>query len=83
MVVIEVKSLFKWVKEQFDCVLEVVEKKKNRAKVFKCYLDAGSWNEPLPGRSIQTVEQDYERKPTSSTSHVYMALNSTHAAKNL
>ena len=37
-----------WVKEQFDCVFEVVEKKK-RVKVFKFYRSDGLWNEPLLG----------------------------------
>ena len=59
--------------EQFDCILEVVEKKKT-----------GEGFQVLPRRWVvertfarlgrsRRLSKDYERKPTSSTGHVYMA----------
>jgi len=67
------EEFIQWVKEQFDCVLEVVEKKKT-----------GEGFQVLPRRWVvertfawlgrsRRLSKDYERKPTSSTSHVYMA----------
>ena len=47
-VVIEVKSLFNGSKSNLTVYWKSLRRKKP-AKVFKCYLDAGSWNEPLPG----------------------------------
>jgi len=66
------EELIKWVKEQFDCVLEGVKKKK------------GKGFQVLPRRWIvertfawlnryRRLSKDYERKPTSSSSHVYVA----------
>jgi putative transposase len=66
-------EFIQWVKEQFDCVLEVVEKKKT-----------GEGFQVLPRRWIvertfawlgrsRRLSKDYERKPTSSAGHVYIA----------
>ena len=67
------EEFMRWVKEQFDCVFEVVEKKKT---------DKGF--QVLPRRWVvertfawlgraRRLSKDYERKPTSSASHVYAA----------
>ena len=66
------EELIKWVKEEFGCVLEVVKKKK------------GKGFHVLPRRWVvertfawlsryRRLSKDYERKPTSSSSHVYVA----------
>ena len=66
------KQFIKWVKEQFGCILEVVKKKK------------GKGFHVLPQRWVvertfawlnryRRLSKDYERKPTSSSSHVYVA----------
>lgn len=65
------EEFIQWVKEQFDCVLEVVENKNRRR--FSYYPDAGRGTNLCLVWSIPTVIKDYERKPTSSTRHVYMA----------
>jgi putative transposase len=67
------EELIQWVKEQFDCVLEVVNKKKT---------DSGF--QVLPRRWVvertfawlgrsRRLSKDYERKVTSSEGHVYIA----------
>lgn len=67
------EEFIQWVKAQFDCVFEVVEKKKT-----------GEGFQVLPQRWIvertfawlgrsRRLSKDYERKPTSSASHVYVA----------
>jgi putative transposase len=67
------EEFIQWVKEQFDCVFEVVEKKKT-----------GEGFQVLPQRWIvertfawlgrfRRLSKDYERKPKSSASHVYAA----------
>ena len=67
------EEFIQWVKEQFDGVLEVVEKKKT-----------GEGFQVLPRRWVvertfawldrsRRLSKDYERKPTSSTGHVYIA----------
>ena len=66
------EEFIQWVKEQFGCILEVVKKKK------------GKGFQVLPRRWIvertfawlnryRRLSKDYERKPTSSSSHVYVA----------
>ena len=66
------EEFIQWVKEQFGCILEVVKKKK------------GQGFQVLPRRWIvertfawlnryRRLSKDYERKPTSSSSHVYVA----------
>ena len=66
-------DFIEWVKEQFDCVLEVVEKKKT-----------GEGFQVLPRRWVvertfawlgrsRRLSKDYERKLTSSSGHVYVA----------
>lgn len=66
------EEFIRWVKEQFGCILEVVKKKK------------GSGFQVLPRRWVvertfawlnryRRLSKDYERKPTSSSSHVYVA----------
>lgn len=66
------EELIKWVKEEFGCVLEVVKKKK------------GKGFQVLPRRWVvertfawinryRRLSKDYERNPTSSSSHVYVA----------
>ena len=68
------EELIRWVKEQFGCILEVVKKKKGKGKGFQV----------LPRRWVvertfawlnryRRLSKDYERKPTSSSSHVYVA----------
>jgi putative transposase len=67
------EEFIQWVKEQFDGVLEVVEKKKT-----------GEGFQVLPRRWVvertfawlgrfRRLSQDDERKPTSSTGHAYIA----------
>ena len=67
------EEFIQWVKKQFDCDFEIVEKKKT---------DEGF--QVLPQRWIvertfawlgrsRRLSKDYERKPTSSASHVYAA----------
>ena len=62
-----------WVKEQFDCVFEVVEKKKT-GKGFQVLSPRWIVERTFAwlGRS-RRLSKDYERKPTSSASHVYAA----------
>jgi putative transposase len=66
-------EFIEWVKEQFDCVLEVVEKK-----------ETGEGFQVLPRRWVvertfawlgrsRRLSKDYERKPTASSGHVYVA----------
>lgn len=66
------EELIKWVKEEFGCTLEIVKKKK------------GKGFQVLPRRWVvertfawinryRRLSKDYERKPTSSSSHVYVA----------
>lgn len=66
------EEFIQWVKEQFGCILEVVKKKK------------GKGFQVLPRRWVvertfawlnryRRLSKDYERKPTSSSSHVYVA----------
>jgi len=66
------KKFAEWAKEKFDCVIEVVKKK--AARGFHV----------LPRRWVvertfawinryRRLSKDYERKPTSSSSHVYVA----------
>jgi putative transposase len=67
------EEFIQWVKTQFNCVVEVVKKKKT-----------GKGFQVLPLRWIvertfawlgrfRRLSKDYERKPTSSASHVYVA----------
>lgn len=66
------EEFIQWVKEQFGCIIEVVKKKK------------GKGFQVLPRRWVvertfawlnryRRLSKDYERKPTSSSSHVYVA----------
>ena len=66
------EEFIQWVKEEFGCILEVVKKKE------------GSGFQVLPWRWVvertfawlhryRRLSKDYERKPTSSSSHVYVA----------
>ena len=66
------EKFIKWAKEKFGCVIEVVKKKK------------GKGFQVLPRRWVvertfawlnryRRLSKDYERKPTSSSSHVYVA----------
>ena len=66
------EEFIKWVKEEFNCVIEVVKKKK------------GKGFHVLPRRWVvertfawlnryRRLSKDYERKPMSSKSHVYVA----------
>lgn len=67
------EEFIQWVKEQFDCVFEVVKKEKT-----------GQGFEVLPRRWVvertfawlgrsRRLSKDYERKPTSSAGQVYLA----------
>ena len=67
------EELIQWVKEQFGCVLEIVQNKKTpgtfqvvprRWVVERTF----AWL----GRS-RRLSKDYERKPTSSAGHVYVS----------
>ena len=62
-----------WVKEQFDCVFEVVEKKKT-GRGFQVLSPRWIVERTFAwlGRS-RRLSKDYERKPTSSASQVYAA----------
>jgi putative transposase len=67
------EEFIQWVKAQFDCVLEVVEKKKTgegfQVVPYRWIVERTfAWL----GRS-RRLSKDYERKPTSSASHVYVA----------
>lgn len=66
------EEFIQWVKEQFGCIIEVVKKKK------------GKGFQVLPRRWVvertfawlnryRRLSKDYERKPASSSSHVYVA----------
>ena len=68
------EKFIKWAKEKFGCVIEVVKKNKSKGKGFHV----------LPRRWIvertfawlnryRRLSKDYERKPTSSSNHVYVA----------
>jgi putative transposase len=68
------EKFIKWAKEKFGCVIEVVKKNKSKGKGFHV----------LPRRWIvertfawlnryRRLSKDYERKPTSSSSHVDVA----------
>ena len=67
------EELARWVKTQFDCVLEVVEKKKT-GKGFQVLPRRWVVERTFAwlGRS-RRLSKDYERKPTSSAGHVYTA----------
>ena len=70
---IGVSSLFAWLQQQFNCTIEITEKNKT-----------GEGFQVLPRRSVvertlawlgrfRRLNRDYERKPTSSQGHVYVA----------
>jgi putative transposase len=67
------EEFIQWVKEQFNCIFEVVEKKKTD-KGFQVLPRRWVVERTFAwlGRS-RRFSKDYERKPTSSTGHVYMA----------
>ena len=67
------EEFIQWVKEQFDCIFEVVERKKTD-KGFQVLPRRWVVERTFAwlGRS-RRLSKDYERKPTSSTGHVYMA----------
>ena len=69
------EEFIQWVKEQFDCVLEVV-KKKNTGKGFEVLPRRWVVERTLAwlGRS-RRLSKEYERKPTSSADQVYIASN--------
>ena len=67
------EEFIQWVKDQFGCVLEVVQKK-----------NTGNGFEVLPRRLVvertfawlgrsRRLSKEYERKPTSSAGQVYLA----------
>ena len=66
-------DFIQWVKEQFDCVLEIVKKEEN---VEGFHLLPRRW---VVERTFawlsrfRRLSKDYERKPTSSAGHVYVA----------
>jgi len=68
------EELAQWVKEQFDCVLEVVAKPKTTAGGFQVLPQRWIVERTFAwlGRS-RRLSKDYERKPTSSAGHVYLA----------
>ena len=67
------EELIQWVKEQFDCVFEVVEKKKT-GEGFQVLSQRWIVERTFAwlGRS-RRLSKDYERKPKSSANHVYAA----------
>ncbi len=68
------EALAQWVKEQFDCVLEVVAKPKTTVGGFQVLPQRWIVERTFAwlGRS-RRLSKDYERKPTSSVGHVYLA----------
>jgi len=69
---IKVKNLFSGPKKNLAVSLKWSRKRK--VKVFRFYLGDGSLKEPLRGfNRYRRLSKDYERKPTSSSSHVYVA----------
>lgn len=66
------EEFIQWVKDQFDCVLEVV-KKKNTGKGFEVLPRRWVVERTFTwlGRS-RRLSKDYERKPTSSAGQVYI-----------
>jgi putative transposase len=68
------EELAQWVKEQFDCVLEVVAKPKTTVGGFQVLPQRWIVERTFAwlGRS-RRLSKDYERKPTSSAGHVYLA----------
>lgn len=68
------EALAQWVKEQFDCVLEVVAKPKTTVGGFQVLPQRWIVERTFAwlGRS-RRLSKDYERKPTSSAGHVYLA----------
>lgn len=67
------EEFIQWVKEQFDCVLEVV-KKQNTGKGFEVLPRRWVVERTFAwlGRS-RRLSKEYERKPTSSVGQVYLA----------
>ena len=67
------EEFIQWVKEQFDCVLEVV-KKQNTGKGFEVLPRRWVVERTFAwlGRS-RRLSKEYERKPTSSAGQVYLA----------
>lgn len=67
------EKFIQWVKEQFDCVLEVV-KKQNTGKGFEVLPRRWVVERTFAwlGRS-RRLSKEYERKPTSSAGQVYLA----------
>ncbi len=67
------EEFIQWVKEQFDCVLEVV-KKQNTGKGFEVLPRRWVVERTFAwlGRS-RRLSREYERKPTSSAGQVYLA----------
>jgi putative transposase len=66
-------ELMAWVKVQFDCVLEVVEKKKT-GQGFQVVPRRWGVERTLAGLSrYRRLNRDYERNPKSSESRVYVA----------
>jgi putative transposase len=68
------EELAQWVKDQFDCVLEVVAKLKTTVGGFHVLPQRWIVERTFAwlGRS-RRLSKDYERKPTSSAGHVYLA----------
>ena len=66
-------DFIEWVKNQFDCVLEIVKKEEN---VEEFHVLPRRW---VVERTFawlsrfRRLSKDYERKPTSSAGHVYVA----------
>ena len=67
------EEFIQWVKEQFDCVLEVV-KKQNTGKGFEVLPRRWVVERTFAwlGRS-RRLSKEYERKPTSSAGQIYLA----------
>jgi putative transposase len=67
------EEFVRWVKDQFDCIFEVVEKKKT-GKGFQVLPRRWVVERTFAwlGRS-RRLSKDYERKTTSSEGHVYLA----------
>ena len=66
------KKLIQWAKEKFDCVLEVVKKQKEKG----FHVLPWRWVVERTFAWInryRRLSKDYERKPTSSRGHVYIA----------
>ena len=66
-------DFIQWVKEQFDCILEIVKREEN-VEGFQLLPRRWVVERTFAWLSrFRRLSKDYERKPTSSAGHVYVA----------